>query len=265
MIKMRVAVCAVLFVAALCCVDAARIPSSELGTIAKDVWNSNPTNWQKLESWHKGKEDEQAYFAYRYYVEPEHKKNFENAWLELEKGTSEEKGNIIYDLKKPLSNNVEYIGYGEWESYEDAMAHYKSKYVEKFIDTLNEHDIPYTIVPLVRPDVEELTPDKEQKDERQQAHVIIHYMVPPSAQEEFEEAWDNTEKATEDEKGAHIYSLRKVFNNNYAYYAYGTWDSMQDYQAHFESDHVRDLRKTLDKLEVVWHLSPLRKIGHQPE
>jgi quinol monooxygenase YgiN len=216
--------------------------------------------------WHKKEHDsKQAYFAYRYYVEPDNRKDFEKAWLELEEATSEEKGNLIYDLKKPMSNNVEYIGYAEWESYEDAMDHYESKYVEKFIDMLAEMDIPYTMIPLVRPDVAELTPDEEQKDEHQQAHVIIHYMVPPHAQEEFEEAWDQAEKGTEEEKGAHIYSLRKVFNNNYAYYAYGTWDSMSDFHAHFESDHVRELRKTLDKHDVIWYLSPLRKIGHQPE
>jgi quinol monooxygenase YgiN len=226
----------------------------------------SPTNWQKWMHWHKKEHsDKQAYFAYRYYVEPDDRKDFEDAWLELEEATTEEKGNLIYDLKKPLSNNVEYIGYGEWESYEDAMDHYESKYVEKFIDRLAELDIPYTIVPLVRPDVAELAPDEDQKDEEQQAHVIIHYMVPPHAQEEFEEAWDRAEKGTEEEKGAHIYSLRKVFNNNYAYYAYGTWDSMSDYQTHFESDHVHELRKTLNKHGIVWHLSPLKKIGHQPE
>lgn len=262
---MRAALFAALLVAAICCIDAARFPSSELGTIVKDAWNNNPVNWQKLEAWHRGKDDEQAYAAYRYIVEPDKKKNFEDAWLKLEKATAEEKGNIIFDLKKPLSNNVEYIGYGEWESYRDAMDHYKSKYVEKFIDALDEHDIPYTIIPLVRPEVAELTPDKGQEDERQQAHVIIHYMVPPSAQEEFEEAWDKAEKGTEDEKGAHIYSLRKVFGNNYGYYAYGTWDSMRDYQSHFESDHVRELRETMDKHGIVWHLTPLVKIGHQPE
>lgn len=43
--------------------------------------------------------------------------DFEDAWLELEDAVDDEEGNIIYDLKKPLSNNVEYIGYGEWKSY----------------------------------------------------------------------------------------------------------------------------------------------------
>eukprot|EP00878_Enallax_costatus_P013064 GHUV01013652.1.p1 GENE.GHUV01013652.1~~GHUV01013652.1.p1 ORF type:complete len:203 (+),score=64.65 GHUV01013652.1:153-761(+) len=193
---MRATLCAILLVAALCCASAARFPSDTLNIGAQDGWMSSPVHWQKWLNFHKEKkEDKQAYFAYRYYVEPENRKDFEDAWLKLEDSVEDEDGNIIYDLKKPLSNNVEYIGYGEWKSYRDAMDHYESKAVEKFIDQLNEMDIPYTIVPLVKPeDVSELTPDEDQESEDQQAHVLIHYMVPPSAQEEFEKAWDKAEE-----------------------------------------------------------------------
>ena len=38
----------------------------------------------------------------------------------------------------------------------------------------------------------------------------------------------------ESEKGAHIYSLRRVVATNTEYYAYGTWANMKEYTAHFE-------------------------------
>jgi len=49
-------------------------------------------------------------------------------------------------------------------------------------------------------------------DDRQQAHVLIRYFVPPTATEKFLDAWNKAEKGVEDdEKGVHIYSLRKVY------------------------------------------------------
>jgi hypothetical protein len=38
----------------------------------------------------------------------------------------------------------------------------------------------------------------------------------------------------EGEQGAHIYSLRKVLGGNMRYIAYGTWESMRDYEEHFK-------------------------------
>jgi quinol monooxygenase YgiN len=38
----------------------------------------------------------------------------------------------------------------------------------------------------------------------------------------------------EGEQGAHIYSLRKVLGDNMHYIAYGTWESMRDYEEHFQ-------------------------------
>lgn len=262
---MRAFMITFIVIAAFCCVDAARFPSEQLA-IGRDAWNPIPTNWQKWTNWHKHQGHKHAYVAFRYLVEPDDRQDFEEAWLKLEESTAEEKGNMIFDLKKPLSNNVEYIAYGEWEDISAAKEHYESEYVEDFLDRLAELDVTYTMEPLIKPrDVDELTPSRGQEEEGQQAHVIVHYHVPPSAHEEFEDAWNKAAEATEDEEGSHIYSLRKVFNNNYGYYAYGTWDSMEDFHEHFASDHIHELRRTLDKHGITWHLTPLKKIGHQPE
>lgn len=72
------------------------------------------------------------------------------------------------------------------------------------------------------------------KTSKQQAHVIIRYHVPPSKEETFLDAWNEAEKGTEDEEGAHIYSLRKVLADNTHFIAYGTWETRKDFYEHFE-------------------------------
>lgn len=66
------------------------------------------------------------------------------------------------------------------------------------------------------------------------AHAMIHYHVPPSAQEDFLDAWNRVEKEVEGEKGAHTYSLRKFKGTNHHYFAYGTWETHEDFYTHFE-------------------------------
>lgn len=66
------------------------------------------------------------------------------------------------------------------------------------------------------------------------AHVLIKYIVPPSKHDDFIEAWQDAQEDTDKEEGVRIYSLRKVFTDNYQFYVYGTWDSMEDYADHFE-------------------------------
>eukprot|EP00775_Hariotina_reticulata_P004891 gene4891-5136_t len=129
--------------------------------------------------------------------------------MKVEKAIDKEPGNLIYDLKAPWTNNVEFTAYGEWKSYQDFMEHYESDYVREFEEYLMAHDIAFSIEPLTRPDVGEVRPDKKQLDERQQGHILIRYLVPPTASEKFLNAWSKAEKGVEEEEGAHIYSLRK--------------------------------------------------------
>ena len=42
------------------------------------------------------------------------------------------------------------------------------------------------------------------------------------------------EKYVEGEKGARTFSLRKAMNDNTHFFAYGTWDKMEDFHAHIE-------------------------------
>ena len=79
------------------------------------------------------------------------------------------------------------------------------------------------------------TPKKgDATDEKKLAHVLIKYIVAPHQHDDFMGAWDEAAKATSDEKGAHIYSLRKVAFDNVQFWTYGTWKSMKDFRDHFE-------------------------------
>eukprot|EP00967_Tisochrysis_lutea_P045839 scaffold55603_cov22-Tisochrysis_lutea.AAC.1 len=44
-----------------------------------------------------------------------------------------------------------------------------------------------------------------------------------------------------------MYSLSSAANDNTRWYAYGAWDSMDDYRDHFYSSHVEELRNYLAK------------------
>eukprot|EP00882_Tetradesmus_deserticola_P000351 GHRQ01000387.1.p1 GENE.GHRQ01000387.1~~GHRQ01000387.1.p1 ORF type:complete len:264 (+),score=150.03 GHRQ01000387.1:164-955(+) len=263
---MRTTAVVALLVAALCVASAARIPDFD-----EDLSNTKETlsNVGSVQRWlglaKKEKGDKPAYVAFKYYVEPKNKQMFVEAWQKLEEATKDEKQLVIFDLKKPMTDNLLWVGYGEWKSMSDYLEHFESSYVQDFLDSLAENDIAWSLTPLIRPDVAELHSSNKGKTSKQQAHVLIRYTVAPSKQQAFLDAWDKAEKGTEREKGAHIYSLRKVLGDNTHFIAYGTWETMQDYEEHFKSSHVKELRETLDEHDIVWQLAPLFKVGDQPE
>eukprot|EP00879_Flechtneria_rotunda_P016007 GHRR01016740.1.p1 GENE.GHRR01016740.1~~GHRR01016740.1.p1 ORF type:complete len:218 (+),score=47.55 GHRR01016740.1:405-1058(+) len=211
------------------------------------------------------REDEPAYIAFRFFVKPELRKDFIDAWLMLEKDTMDEKDLVFYDLKSHGTDNVEFFGYGEWNCWRSFMKHFESDYVQNFRDFLADNDIILNMQALERPNVRELNPRKKQMTGDELAHVKVMYIVPPSSRKEFLDAWHESAKGVEGEKGAHTYSLRKVFGDNSQYFSYAAWDSIKDFEDHMRSDHVKDLHKTLDKEGIIWKLYPLRKIGNQPE
>lgn len=250
---MRVSIAlALLLAAALFCAEAAHSPS-QTTRIAEEQGGG-------------GGKEESAPVAFRYLVEPSKRKDFEKVWSKHEKATTQEKDVVMFDLKFPVGSNAEYVGYGEWKDMRAYADHYESDHTKEFLDQLAKMDVPYTLEVLKHPAaVGELHRAPHRGEEHNLAHVLIRYSVKPSAHKQFLDAWNTAEQATESEHGAHIYSLRRLVATNTEYYAYGTWASMKDYAAHFESDHVKQLLQTLEKHNVVWHLTPLKKVGDQPE
>jgi quinol monooxygenase YgiN len=261
---------ALAFLALVSLAAAARMPEASWQHLAEPVEERIREGGHPFEQWlaspDNKRKDQKAYIAFKYYVAPEKKDAFVDMWRELEKSAKDEKGMQIFDLKKTMSDNLVFLGYGEWKSFDDYMDHFKSDYTQKFLENLKNEDVTWTITALEHPDVTEVMPGKgDATDEKQLAHVLIKYVVAPHQHEDFMGAWDEAAKATADEKGAHIYSLRKVAFDNYQFWTYGTWKSMRDFVDHFKSDHIRKLTDTLDKYNVIWHMTPLHKIGDQPE
>jgi quinol monooxygenase YgiN len=98
---------------------------------------------------------------------------------------------------------------------------------------------------------------------RDVAHVLIQYFVPPERREDFVDEWLNAAEKTIEEDGNRVWSLRKVKSDNSRYYAYGTWDSVEDLRDHLESKHVQKLLDFYDDSDVVYFAVPVVPIGKE--
>jgi hypothetical protein len=55
----------------------------------------------------------------------------------------------------------------------------------------------------------------------------------------------------------------QVATNNMEWYTCGTWESYGDFMDHFHSKHIRKLRDWAADHDLVWKMSPVRKLGRQ--
>jgi len=93
--------------------------------------------------------------------------------------------------------------------------------------------------------------------------IMITYIVPPHANEQFVDRWTDTAEETIKEKGNYMYSLRKPVTDNTRFIIYGVWKSMRDYMDHFEAQYTRELRKFAAEKELVWFASPLEMVSKE--
>ncbi|KAI8467145.1 MAG: hypothetical protein J3K34DRAFT_431557 [Monoraphidium minutum] len=204
----------------------------------------------------------------KYFVDPNHHSKFIEAWRDLEGAAAEEKGIVIFDLKKTVDDDITFVGFGEWRSAHDWMGHAESEHTAKFVSFLADQNIPFRAEPLYAPqDAGELkrTDQEGGKRKHRMAHALVRYIAPPSAHRELVGAWHEAMQETSKEKGARIYSLRKAVNDNTQFVGYGTWDSVEDLHRHFESDHVSKLKDKLADIHAYWRITLLWKVGDQPE
>lgn len=207
-----------------------------------------------------------ARIKFTYFVDPSMHKEFIDEWRKMEEKVAEEKGNRLYDLKKSTTDNVMFMGYGEWDSFDDWMRHSEEDYVEEFIKWVGENEVHYHWEPLFKAADEDVKPAKGDKTrDRDMTHVLIKYHVPGHLHRDFVSVWQDTQKDTCKEKHNRIYGLRKSATDNQVFYTYGTWDDMRAYIDHIESDHVHELLKWTAEKDITWFLEPLIKVGSQPE
>lgn len=214
--------------------------------------------------------DEKAYLVTKFKVPPSNNKDFVKAWLKLDDKTAKDKdsGVVQFDLKKPIGDNTIYTSYAEFETYEDLAYHTEQDYTRDFIHYTADKGITWELLPL-----KNVTGDSEEGRALQNgkakthglAHVLVTYYVPAKLHGEFMEQWRDVAAQTLQEEGSHIYGLRKLATDNTVYYGYGTWESMEDVADHLKSKHVGKFLDYVDNKDIVWFLSPLKKLGKDEE
>lgn len=90
--------------------------------------------------------------------------------------------------------------------------------------------------------------------DNRKVHAAVLFSVPPGKGDAFVDAWLDEAEDTIKEEGNRVYSLRKVASDNTRYVAYGIWDTEEDLEDHFDSEHAEDLRKFVDDKDIQFVL-----------
>lgn len=211
-------------------------------------------------------QQERMVVAFKYIVPPGEGEGFVDAWKALEAETTREKGNTIFDLKKTETDNIMFFEYAEWQQAQDFMDHFEQGYTQEFVDYCAENGIVWMMKMLKAvvddPDTPSARNDRTTKG---LTHVLVRYFVPGDKHEDFMDTFHDTAKQTWKEPGNRIFALRKSMTNNLEFWGYGTWESLEDYMDHIETEHVHQLHQFARDNGIVWCLSPMYKIGEQPE
>jgi quinol monooxygenase YgiN len=91
-----------------------------------------------------------AHVLFRYFVPTDKHKDFVEAFQDAAEETWKEEGNHIYSLRKTITDNVEFWGYGTWDSMEDYVQHFKSDYVRNLRKFARENGIVWMLAPLYK-------------------------------------------------------------------------------------------------------------------
>jgi quinol monooxygenase YgiN len=127
--------------------------------------------------------------------------------------------------------------------------------------TLSNPNDPQAVRELKR----ELSKGKGRRGSKQMISIIVSYFVPPEAREDFVDEWTDAAEKTIEEDGNMVLSLRKVKTDNTRYYAYGSWETVEDLRDHLESKHMRKLFEFYQDADIVYFSSPLVNIGGDRE
>jgi quinol monooxygenase YgiN len=245
------------------------LATASAARIVSEDFNGQPSMKSLIERGRKSDiEDLPSMFSIRFKVNPSDYLDFEDAWLKLAKDVEDSEKNIDeFKLFKIMTDNLYYIGYGEWRDHLDMHDHIMSKHFDKFAKFVDDRDIKWELNELfdLSEKIDEETRKRGQSENRKgknMFHALTVYMVPPYHQNKFEDAWTDTAKDTLKESGNIRYSLRKVSTDNTHYYTIGTWDSHRDFMYHQTSKHLGRLHDYVADKDIVWFVYPLETIGY---
>lgn len=211
-----------------------------------------------------------AYLTIKFIVPPHEIENFVQKWDKLDQSASRDKGNIMFDLKKTITDNVYFLAYSEWESRVDLFYHLTGERFMDFVEYADEKNIVWELVPL-KPVTdtkkerrvareEEFSAENLERRHRkseQMVHFLTKVILKPSLAEDFVQEWEETARKTFKEEGNAVYSLRQVARTNNEFYIYGTWDSYEDLSSHLSSKHVERLQEYAFDRDILFIRTPL--------
>jgi quinol monooxygenase YgiN len=101
---------------------------------AADASSDNKKGWDKHKGW-------PLQLATAYIVPPGEGRAFVKEFEKAEKSIAKVKGNIAFVLMKPAGDNVLFVGYSAWKSYEDFWEAARSKGSEEWLEFLGDKGI----------------------------------------------------------------------------------------------------------------------------
>lgn len=247
-----------------------------------DSENINEDVSRRRDTGQAGWKDRGIFIAVRYTVPPQLKEDFMDRWQQHRDDVFDGKfAPRDFYLRNSVGDNLYFWGYMEWERGQDWFDFVQQDSNQDWLDWLEDHDVYFDFWPLLpltdqsqerREDREELDAaaydkksKKSERGEEPAAHVLITYHVNPSDVDDFISVFNDVAESTWQEEGNQVYALRQVATKNHHFFVYGSWDSMRDYVRHFDSDHVRRLRKFAAERSMIWKLSPLLGVGEGEE
>lgn len=207
--------------------------------------------------------EKKAIVSIRFTVPEAMHDEFIDRWQKVEDETLEEKGLLVFDLKKSVDTNTRFYSYGEWDTMEDWVDHMRSDYVKDFIDFINDEDILVDICFLkgVTDEKYEKYGRKETEETEDNIFFVVRYHVPPSAYDDFIDAWTDIAKDIWEEDGNINYSLKKYATNNHHWLVYGAFDTFDDYMEHVQSKQHERLHDFLADNGITYEKECLKKFG----
>lgn len=160
---MRATVLSVLLLALVANVSARPGPAVNVGAWANDIvgalkeWSGDrlavePSTVNALQHSHHEHKDFKFTLLVKYIIRPSIQKEFIAAWLKVKEEAAAAKGNIRFNLSKPLTDNLLFYSYQEWESKVDFFKWLTSdddSEVKKLAKYIEEKDIPLTLTQLI--------------------------------------------------------------------------------------------------------------------
>jgi len=212
--------------------------------------------------------------AIKFYVPPSLSDEFEDHWSKME---DKEDDAEVFKLFAGMLDNTYYYAYSEFQEHKDLQEHLTSDHFNKFAEMVDDSGIEWELDLLT--DLSSEIEDKygRGKTERRQlfvgkksgkkeyerkAHVLIQFKVEPGYQTDFMNAWEDcAERTMKDEKGNTFYSLRKVATDNQRFHVWASWDTLEDYFDHLESNHWKDFTDRVDKNDIIFRIIPLEVVS----